>query len=128
MTKRSDQLGRIEAALTRVEEALASQAAKAAEGRTRVEGLGGTLADLAEVVQHVMAARGEHDGQVIAEAKAARLASESVFAAAQSLAAVTTEHTRAVREVSEAVAGIPVPPAAEATEVKAAAKGKTART
>jgi len=56
----------------------------------RMDGLDGKIAGLAEVVQQVLAARGEQGSAVLAEAKAARSAAESAFVATQALAAVAT--------------------------------------
>ena len=122
MTKRGDQLDRIEGLLTELRTALASLEKRHREGGTRLDGLAGQVGTLAGTVQQVMAARGEHEAAVLTEAKAARSASEATFAAAQSLAAVAVEHTRAVREVAETVKGIPVPPAAEPAAGGEAAK------
>ena len=90
MTRRSDQLDRIEAALGEIRTALASLGERQQEGGTRLEGLDGKVADLAEAVRQVLAARAEHDGKVAADAKAARSAAESAFVATQALAAVAT--------------------------------------
>jgi len=57
---------------------------------TKLNGLDGKIAGLAEVVQQVLAARGEQGSAVLAEAKAARSAAESAFVATQALAAVAT--------------------------------------
>jgi hypothetical protein len=87
MTKRADQFARIEAMLGEIRTALASLADRQRQGEGRLDGLGESIADLAGVVQQVLAARAEHDSAVAADAKAARSAAESAFVATQALAA-----------------------------------------
>ena len=70
----------------KIQEHLAAQD----DALTRLGGLDGKVADLAEAVRVVMAARAEHESTVSADVKAARSAAESAFVATQVLAATAT--------------------------------------
>lgn len=73
----------------------------------RLDGLDGKVADLAETIQQVMAARTGHDAAVAAEAKAARTAAESAAASARALTAAA-----APAALPETATERPVPPPA----------------
>jgi hypothetical protein len=73
-------------------------------------------ADLAEMIQQVMAARAQHDAVVAADAKAARSASEYAVAGIQSLVAIRSQEAR-----EAAVRDAPPPPAGSAGNLPAPA-------
>lgn len=72
-----------------------------------VNSLDGRVADLAQVIQQVMAARAEHDSVVASDAKAARTAAESAFVATQALAAVATGPQPVLKDTPPGAKGKP---------------------
>jgi hypothetical protein len=120
MTKRADQLDRIEAVLGEIRTALASFADRGVQDAARLDGLGGSIADLAGVVQQVMAARAEHDAAVAGDVRAARAAAESASVATQALAGIATA-SPGLGELAGAVATL-------TEEVRAAADAAPAGT
>lgn len=100
MSRTGDRLARLEeiaerteAAVARVEAALSALGTRQADAAS---GLDDTVANLAEAIQRMVAARGEHDAIVAAEAKAARSAAESAFVGVQALAAVAPKPEAAI--------------------------------